>query len=182
MPAISKSLRRLFEKAGRAEAQRQERERRKGEKRRREIAQERKRERKARARAPVAAERVWSWLEGPQADELRDCLRRFVLREVMILGWLDHRGRIFDNAYYGRWSVSLVAERRTLRVLRIGTPLGGVAKWVTRATALVDVLPASVILALERTVATGRFLHTVRAAVRERTRRHAMPPNIIRII
>ncbi|MDP8999843.1 MAG: hypothetical protein M3O46_07005 [Myxococcota bacterium] len=100
----------------------------------------------------------------------------------MILGWLDHRGRSFDDAYYGRWSVSLVAEPGSLRVLRIGTPLGGVAKWVTRSRSLVEVLPPRVILALERAAPTGRFIHTVRAAVRERTRRHAMPPNIIRIL
>jgi len=183
MPTISKNLRRLFEKAGRAEAQRKEREHRKSEKRRREIAEEKKRERKARGLAPVAAKRVWSWLEGPQADELRDCLRTFALREVMILGWLDHRGRIFDDAYYARWSVSLVAEPGALRVRWVGTPSGGgVARLVTRSTALAEVLPPRVLLALERAIASGRFLHTVGAAVRERTRRHVMPPNIIRII
>jgi hypothetical protein len=182
MHTIPNKLKRLFEQAGQAEAQRQERERRKDEKRRREIALEKKLERKARALAPAAAQRVWSWLKGPQANELRDCLRTFELREVMILGWLDHRGRIFDNAYYARWRVSLVAKPGTLRVCRIGAPWGGVAKLVTSAKALEQVLPSRVVLALERAIATDRFLHTVRKAVRERTRRNADPPNIIRIL
>ncbi len=171
----------LFEQAGRAEAERQERERRTADKRRREIALQERWELKARALAPAAGERVWSWLDGPQADELRGSLRKFALGEVMILGWHDDRGRTFDGAYYGRWSVSLVAEPGALRVRRIGMPHGGVARLVNSSAALVGLLPAPILVALDRAIVSGQFLRTVARVLSERTEPDGLPPNTIRL-
>jgi hypothetical protein len=91
-------------------------------------------------------------------------------------------GRAFDDAYYGRWSVSLVVTPGTVRVRRIGTPAGGVARLVTGAAALVEVLPSRVALALDRTIVGGRFHRTVHKGLRGKVEPDADAPNIIRIV
>jgi hypothetical protein len=88
---IPESLKRLFEHAGRAEAERQERERRSAEKRRREIVLDSGGSGKPEPSLQPPASGPgpgWSWLEGLPADELRESLRKF----VMIIGWNDDRG------------------------------------------------------------------------------------------
>jgi hypothetical protein len=181
MPAIPKSVERLFKQAGRAEDARLRSELREAEEEAREWARKRRRQQRARTRAPAAARTVWEWLKGPQAAALRAGLRAARLHELMVLGWLDEQGQQHDDAYYHRWQVLLVAKPLTLRVHRIGSQAGGgVSKEVTSPGAIVECAPAAVVVALERAVIGGKLLRTVRRALRERMASD-FEPGVVRI-
>jgi len=98
MPAIPKSLERLFKQAGRAEEARLRSERREAQEEARQRARERRRQRRARTHTPVAACAVWEWLKGPQAAALRAGLRAARTDSLMILGWIDEEGQQHDDA------------------------------------------------------------------------------------
>jgi hypothetical protein len=168
MPAIPKSLERLFKQAGRAEEARIRCERREAEKEARQRARERRRQQRARTQAPAAGRAVWEWLKGPQAAALRAGIRAARANSLMILGWIDEEGQLYDDAYYHRWQVLLVPRPGTLRVHRIGSQAGGgVSKEVASPRAIMECAPAVVVVALERAVTSGELLRTVRRALRE---------------
>ena len=182
MPIISESLERLFQEAGRAEQARLRRERQAVDDRAREATKEHRRRERAAALAPDAASRIWAWLEGPLAVELRARMHSAHLEELMILGWLDAHGRHHRDAYYHRWRVLLTTEACTLRVCRIGSQAGGgIARDVTSRDALVRQLPPAIVVALAHAVDGSGVLRTVRRSLQQRLA-SSDPPGVVRVL
>jgi hypothetical protein len=176
-----KSIEVLFAQAGHAEANRRQAEQRLTAARQREIDRANRRARRAEAMAPASAERVWRWLAGADAETLRQWLRASGLEQVDLLAWVTRDGRALQEATYGAWRVSLVAEPSRLWIERIGLPTGGRSRAVDSPAALLDMTPAEIVVVLERALASGRYVRTVQAALRERMRPDALPANIVRI-
>ncbi|HEV3191089.1 MAG TPA: hypothetical protein VGY54_11355 [Polyangiaceae bacterium] len=165
---ITKNLEALFAKAGRAEARRREADaRRQAEDRRKEQRQARRR-RKAKVMEPGAAARIWSWLAGPDADEIRAQLARAGLAEVRLLGWTTLDGRALRVSTYGAWSVWLRAKPAALRIHRVALPPGGRSRVIENRRALLAEAPTEIILALDQAIATRLYVRNVHASLRER--------------
>ncbi len=174
---IDNSLEMAFDRAARAEAVRRERARRAEQERARQVAADTRRRERATAHAPEAATAVWAWLTGPEAADLRERLREARLPRLMILGWLTDRGQRFDHAWYGRWSIGLVAGEVALRVQRLGSLAGGRLRVARNPGEFLDATaPApEIVVALAAALHSGRYLRTVRAELRERARPEALP-------
>jgi len=180
---IDSNLEMAFASAARAEAIRKEQARRAEQERARRAAADMRRHERACVAAPEAATAAWAWLTGPEAEALRGHLREASLPRVMILGWLTDRGQRFDHAWFGRWSVSLLADEVALRVQRLGALASGRLRVARNPDELLDAAaPApEVVVALAAALHSGRYLRTVRAELRERGRPEALPITRIRM-
>jgi hypothetical protein len=166
-------LEKLFAKAGKAEAARCAATQRQRAERARLIERCRLRQLGADARAPQAAERVWRWLSGADAERLREMLRTSGLTEVLLIPWMTDDGKVLDGAAIGAWSISLSAKRAALWVRRIAYPPGGRWRLVHSPAGLLRTAPSRVVVALDRALGSGRYLRAVRISLRERTRADA---------
>jgi len=161
------NLERLFAKAREAEAARLAAEERRQANRTREIQRDRLRQLEADARAPAAAERVWHWLNGVDAERLGDLLRASGLREVLLIPWMTSEGQRARGIGIGAWSVAFPGRRAALSVRRIAYPPGGRSRLAHSPTGLLNTSPTRVVVALDRALGSGRYLGTVRDSLRE---------------
>jgi hypothetical protein len=176
------SLELLFAKAGQAEARRREAQERKEAKRLEELNRAEHRALTARALAPASAERIWCWLGGADAERLRGWLGASGVQRVALLGWVTRDGRELPMAAYDAWRICLLPTAASLWVNRIGSPAGGGrSRAVDSVARLVDLVPAQIIVALDRALGGDRYQRTVRASLREQMRSNSLPPNIVRI-
>lgn len=158
MQAITKNLDALFAKAGRAEAKRREADARDQAERRREEQRDARRGRKAKAMEPSAAARIWAWVEGPDANNLRARLARTGLPEVRLIGWTNAYAR---PSTFGGWSGCLCAKPVAVRVVHIAIPVGGRSRIVESRRRFVAETPTEIILALDHAIASRRYLRNV---------------------